>query len=135
MTIAPNQIVLSITIYIANQYRTRQTLGPAWVKFPWSSVGISFGSFVPTRTDYNITSSIIIQIPKTDPMATLRSNRMTFELSLFFLIPNDRGCLLVPLVGDPFAFAVTIDIKKLAEFIGLLLGIDPKGSAPTTGPT
>ena len=71
MTITPNQIVLTITIYIANQYRTRQTLGPAWVKFPWPGIGISFGSFVPTRTDYNITSSIIIKIPKTDPMATL----------------------------------------------------------------
>ena len=59
---------------------------------------------------------------------------MTFELSLFFLIPNDRGRLLVPLVGDPFAFTITVDIKKLAEFIGLLLGIDQKVLLPQPAP-
>ena len=49
---------------------------------------------------------------------------MTFKLSLFILIPNGRGCLLVPLVGDPFTFTVSINIKELAELIGLLLGIN-----------
>lgn len=55
---------------------------------------------------------------------------MTFELSLVVLIPDDRGRLLVPLVGDPFAFAVAVDVKELTKFIGLLSGIDQKVRFP-----
>ena len=57
-------------------------------------------------------------------MTALWANRVTFELTLIILIPKNRGCLLVPLVGDPFTFTVSINIKELAELIGLLLGIN-----------
>ena len=60
MTIAPNQIVLAIAVDITDQYRTRQTLGPAWVKLPWTGIRITLGPFVPTCTDYNIASPIVI---------------------------------------------------------------------------
>ena len=130
MPLAPKQIVPPIAVGVAYQHWARETLGPALAKLPWTGIGIAFGSFVPARSDYNVTSSVIVQIAKTDPMATLRPNRMTFELSLVVLIPDDRGSLLVPLVGDPFAFAVAVDVKKLAKFIGLLSGIDQKVRFP-----
>ena len=60
MSIAPNQIVLTITIYIADQYRAGQTLGPTWVILPWTSIGIAFWSFIPTSTDYDIASPIVV---------------------------------------------------------------------------
>ena len=59
-------------------------------------MGITLWSFVPTHADDNIASSVIVQIAKTDPMATLRPNRMTLELTLVVLIQDDRGDLLVP---------------------------------------
>ena len=94
MTIAPNQIVLAIPVDVADQHRARQALGPALMKLPWTGIGIALWSFVPTRSDHNVASSVIVQIAKTDPMATLRPDRMTFELSLFILIPDDRGAFL-----------------------------------------
>ena len=59
-------------------------------------------------------------------MTALWANRVTFELTLIILIPKNCGCLFVPLVGKPFALAVAVNIKKLTEFVGLLLGITLK---------
>ena len=60
MTISPNQIVLAIAVDITDQYRARKTLRPAWVKLPWTGIRITLGSFVPTCTDYNIASPIVV---------------------------------------------------------------------------
>ena len=55
---------------------------------------------------------------------------MTFEIPLIILAPDHHGGLLVPLVSNPFALAVTININELTEFIMLLLSIDQKVLLP-----
>ena len=61
MPITPKQIILSITIDIADQYRARKPFGPALLmELPWTCIGITFWPFIPTRTDHDITSSIIV---------------------------------------------------------------------------
>ena len=60
MPIAPKQIALAIAIDIPNQYRARQALDPTWVKLPWTGIGIALGSFVPPRTDDDVTSPVVI---------------------------------------------------------------------------
>ena len=61
MPITPKQIILSITIDIADQYRARKPFGPALLmELPWACIRVTFWSFIPTRTDHDITSSIIV---------------------------------------------------------------------------
>ena len=59
---------------------------------------------------------------------------MTFEIPLIILAPDHHGGLLVPLVSNPFALAVTININELTEFISLCL-VSIKGSAPIASPS
>ena len=63
-------------------------------------------------------------------MTVVRSNHMTFEIPLIILAPDHHGGLLVPLVSNPFALAVPININELTEFISLLLSIDQKVLLP-----